>query len=208
MEALAAELDATHTTPAHVSPFAPPASPTGALDIDGINNAIAALIPENAIIVDESVTAGRNFSAFSYNSAPHDVMSVMGGSIGWGLAAGVGAGLAAPARKTLVLEGDGSAMYTIQALWTMARENLNCCVVIFANRAYRILQGEFKNVGAGQPGLKAHDMLTLDRPNPDWVALARGYGVDASRATTLEEFTRELRRGLAVNGPYLVELIY
>jgi acetolactate synthase I/II/III large subunit len=207
MEALAFELDAHKLPPAGVAARTTPPIPGGAPTIDGISAVVANLIPENSIIVDEAVTTGRGFYAWTKTSAPHDWMSIMGGSIGWGLPAAVGAALAAPERKVLALEGDGSGMYTQQALWTMARENLNVTVLIFANRAYRILQGEFNNVGAGSPGHRARDMLTLDRPNPDWVSLARGYGVDASCATTLEELTRELRRGLATTGPYLVELI-
>jgi acetolactate synthase-1/2/3 large subunit len=207
LAALADEVGATNVPPAGVTQFAPPPMPSGAPTIEGISAVIANLIPENAIVVDESVTTGRDFGASTRSAKPHDWMGVMGGSIGWGLAAGVGAALAAPERKTLVLEGDGSAMYTVQALWTMARENLDVTVLIFANRAYRVLQGEFRNVGAGQPGHRARDMLTLDRPDPDWIALARGYGVEASRATTLEELVRELKRALAVTGPYLVELV-
>ena len=207
LAALADEVGAAHTPPANVSPFAPPRLPSGEPTIEGISAVIAHLLPEHTIVVDESITTGRGFGAYTRNAAPHEWLGVMGGSIGWGLAAGVGAALAAPERKTLVLEGDGSAMYTVQALWTMARENLNVAVLIFANRAYRVLQGEFKNVGAGAPGHRARDMLTLDRPDPDWLALARGYGVEASRATTLEELTRELKRALAVQGPYLVELV-
>jgi acetolactate synthase-1/2/3 large subunit len=98
-------------------------------------------------------------------------------------------------------------MYTMQALWTMAREGLNVLVVVFANRAYQILRGELTSVGASAPGRRANDMLTLDRPDLDWIALARGHGVEAGRATTLEEFAREFRRGLAVTGPYLIELV-
>ncbi len=206
LAALADELGATQTPPC-VASFAPPPIPSGEPTIEGIAAVIANLIPENAIVVDESITTGRNFGFTTCSAKPHDWMGVMGGSIGWGLAAGVGAALAAPDRKTLVLEGDGSAMYTVQALWTMARENLDVTVLIFANRAYRVLQGEFRNVGAGAPGHRARDMLALDRPDPNWIALARGYGVEASRATTLLELTRELKRGLATTGPYLVELV-
>lgn len=207
LEALAAELDALRTAPAHVAQRVKPPIPSGAPTNDGISAVVANLIPENSIVVDEAITTGRGFYDWTKTSAPHDWMSIMGGSIGWGLPAAVGAALAAPERKVLTFEADGSAMYTQQALWTMARENLNVTVLIFANRAYRILQSEFKNVGAGQVGVRARDMLTLDRPDPDWVAIARGYGVEASRATTLEELTRELQRGLAMTGPYLVELV-
>jgi len=206
LERLADALDARRTPP-EVAAYAPPAMPGGAPTLDGIGAVVAASIPENAIVTDEGVTTGRNFGVWARHAAPHDWLGIMGGSIGWGLPAAVGAALAAPDRKVFALEGDGSGMYTLQALWTMARENLDVTVLIFANRAYRILQGEFNNVGAGSPGHRARDMLTLDRPDPDWVALARGYGVDASRATTLEELARELKRGFSTPGPYLVELV-
>jgi len=206
LERLADALDARRTAP-EAAAYAPPAMPSGAPTLDGIGAVVAASIPENAIVTDEGVTTGRNFGVWTRHAAPHDWLGIMGGSIGWGLPAAVGAALAAPDRKVFALEGDGSGMYTLQALWTMARENLDVTVLIFANRAYRILQGEFNNVGAGSPGHRARDMLTLDRPDPDWVALARGYGVDASRATTLEELARELKRGFSTSGPYLVELV-
>ena len=207
LDALAAELDALSVAPAGVAARVRPPIPGGAPTVDGISAVLTNLIPDNAIVVDESITAGRSLYDWLKNAAPHDFMSIMGGAIGWGLPAGVGAALAAPERKTLVLEGDGSAMYTQQALWTMARESLNVTVLIFANRAYRILQGEFKNVGAGQVGIRANDMLTLDRPDPDWVALARGFGVEACCVSTLEELTASLKRAFAVRGPYLIELL-
>jgi len=138
---------------------------------------------------------------------PHDWLSIMGGSIGWAMGASVGAAVAAPERKVIALIGDGSALYTQQALWTMARENLDVTVVIFANRAYKILISELANVGAGTPGRNATDMLTLDRPFLDWVTMAKGFGVEAGRATTLDEMAVQFRRGLEHSGPYLVELV-
>ena len=129
------------------------------------------------------------------------------GSIGWGLPAAGGAAIGAPERKVIALEGDGSAMYTLQALWTMARENLDVTVIVFANRSYKVLQGELANVGAGVPGRRANDMLTLDRPDLDWIALAKGLGVEAGRAASLDELAQQFRRGLARRGPYLVELV-
>jgi acetolactate synthase-1/2/3 large subunit len=167
---------------------------------------LAALLPERAIVADEAVSTGRAFGSKMSGAEPHDWLSIMGGSIGWALPISVGAAIAAPDRKVVALEGDGSAMYTMQALWTMAREGLDVTVVVFANHAYQILRGELANVGASAPGRRANDMLTIDRPDLDWVALAMGHGVEAGRATTLEEFAREFRRGLAVTGPYLIEL--
>ena len=119
----------------------------------------------------------------------------------------VGAAIACPERKVITLEGDGSAMYTLQSLWTMARENLDVTVVIFANRAYKILLGELTNVGAAAAGHNATAMLTLDNPALDWVSLAKGFGVAAGRATTLDELAVQFKRGLAMPGPYLIELM-
>jgi acetolactate synthase-1/2/3 large subunit len=207
LEALVAELGALSTAPAGVAPLLRAPLPRGAVSLEGIGAVIGALLPENAIVIDESVSTGRNFFALTAASPPHDWINIMGGSIGFGLPAAVGAAIAAPGRKVIALEGDGSAMYTQQALWTMARERLDVTVVIFANRAYQILRGELASVGAGTPGTRATGMLTLDRPDPDWVSLARGYGVEAGRASDLDEFARQLQHGLDNPGPYLVELL-
>ena len=131
----------------------------------------------------------------------------MGGSIGYGMPVATGAAIACPDRKVLAFIGDGSGMYTVQALWTMAREGLDITVVIWANRTYQILKGEFNNVGAGNPGIKARDMLDIDRPDLDWVAMATGMGVAAGRATSCEELTVQLQRGLAEPRPYLIEAV-
>jgi acetolactate synthase-1/2/3 large subunit len=207
LEALVAELGAQRTPPAH-NERRRPALPGGAVTPEGIANVLAALLPENAIVADESITAGRNLGGYMMNAAPHDWLNIMGGSIGWALPVATGAAIAAPERKVVALEGDGSAMYTLQALWTMARENLDVTVVLLANRAYQILHGELKNVGAGTPGQRAKDMLTLDRPHLDWTALARGHGVEAARAQTLEEFAQQLQRAFSRRGPYLIELVF
>jgi acetolactate synthase I/II/III large subunit len=119
----------------------------------------------------------------------------------------VGAALACPERQVLALIGDGSGMYTVQALWTMAREGLNITAVIWANRTYQILKGEFDNVGAGRPGQKAKDMLEIGRPDLDWVALATGMGVPAGRAVDCESLRKQLQRGLTEPGPYLIEVV-
>ena len=177
------------------------------MSIEGIGRVVAALMPEHAIVVDESVSSGRGFGAPTANAAPHDWLTGTGGAIGFGLPTAIGAAIAAPDRKVLALEGDGSAMYTVQSLWTMAREGLDITVLVFANRAYRILQGEYAGVGAGTPGPRATDMLSLDRPTIDWVGLARAMGVEAGRATDLGELARELSRGFASRGPYLVEAV-
>jgi acetolactate synthase I/II/III large subunit len=207
LDALARELDAIDTPPAHVNALARPPLPSGPITPEGIAAALAALLPEQAVVVDESVSTGRNFGAATAGAAPHEWMSIMGGSIGWALPAATGAAIAAPDRKIVALEGDGSGMYTLQALWTMARENLDVTVLVLANRAYGILRTELANMGGAAPGRRAGDMLTLDRPDLDWVALARGHGVDAARASTLDQLAAELSRAFARRGPYLVELV-
>jgi acetolactate synthase-1/2/3 large subunit len=207
LEALAIELNAHNLPPAHVSSLKRQALPDGHVTPEGIAAVLAALLPDHAVVVDESVSTGRGFGSWMAEARPHDWLNIMGGSIGWALPAAVGAAVGAPQRKVIALEGDGSACYTLQALWTMARENLDVTVVIFANRSYRILHGELLNVGAGNPGQRANDMLTLDRPHPDWCAIAKGMGVEAGRAADLGEFARQLSRGLQSSGPYLVELV-
>ena len=139
------------------------------------------------------------------HAAPHDWLQGMGGAIGYGLPCAVGAAIGAAGRPVLALEGDGSAMYTLQALWTMARESLPIVTVVFANRAYRILQGELSGVGARISGQKAVDMLTLDRPDLDWVALARGQGVPGERVEDAAALARArsaetcLRKGVGLS---------
>jgi acetolactate synthase-1/2/3 large subunit len=181
--------------------------PTGALTPDTVAAAIAATLPDNAVVVDEAVTTGRGFGAVMGAAAPHDWLQGMGGAIGYGLPCAVGAALGAPGRPVLALEGDGSAMYTLQALWTMARESLPIVVVVFANRAYRILQGELKGVGATVSGQKATDMLTLDRPVLDWVALAQGHGVPAVQVDEAGALVQALQRAYASGGPALIEVV-
>jgi acetolactate synthase-1/2/3 large subunit len=131
----------------------------------------------------------------------------MGGSIGLGLPMATGAAVACPDRKVVCLESDGSGMYTLQSLWTQAREKLDVTTVLFNNRVYNILKGELANVGAGNPGRKALDMLEIGRPDIDWCGLANSMGVEASRATTIDEFIDQFRTGLKTKGPYLVEVM-
>jgi acetolactate synthase-1/2/3 large subunit len=184
-----------------------PGMPAGALDPDKIGAVLGNLIPEQAIVVDESVTTGRGFHPLTAGAPPHEWLQNMGGSIGYGMPVAVGAAVACPDRKVLALVGDGSGMYTVQALWTMAREGLDVTVVIWANRTYQILKGEFNNVGAGKPGQKANDMLEIGRPDLNWVALATGMGVPASRAEDCEAFIRQLQGGLAETGPHLIQVV-
>ncbi len=186
----------------------PSALRTGALTPETIAWVVSATLPEHAVVVDEAVSSGRGFAPAMAGAAPHDWLQVMGGAIGFGLPGAVGAALGAPGRPVLVLEGDGSAMYTVQALWTMARESLPIGVLIFANRAYRILQGELLGVGARIQGDKAAAMLSLASPAIDWVSLARGQGVPGVRVDTAEALAKALRDGWASRGPWLVEAVF
>src|SRR5216683_186718 len=206
LEALADEVGA-RSTPSPVTNEPPPEAATGMITSESLGASLGALLPENAIVVDEAVTTGRGFFAPTRSAAPHDWLSNMGGSIGMGMPVATGAAVACPDRKVVCLEGDGSGMYTLQALWTQARERLDVTTVIYANRSYAILRHELSGVRAGTPGPKAADMLDIGRPDLDWVALARGMGVPASRATTAEEFNKQFAAGLAARGPYLVEAV-
>jgi acetolactate synthase I/II/III large subunit len=188
-------------------PFSPPALPTGAMTLPGLSAVIAALMPEQAIVVDESITSGRGLLPATRTSAPHDWLTNPGGSIGTGLPLAIGAAVACPDRKVVCLESDGSGMYTVQGLWTMARERLDVVTVLFNNGTYEILKGEFRHVGAGEAGRKASDMLEIGRPDLDWVKLANAQGVAASRAITLDEFATRLRAALAEHGPHLIEVM-
>lgn len=186
-----------------------PGLPTGTLSADSIGQTIAALLPEGTIVVDESITSGLGLLAATAYTSPHDWIFNTGGSLGQGMPVATGAAIACPDRKVLSLEADGSGMYTLQSLWTQARESLDITTVIYTNREYRILNMEFQRVGADvpPPGTKAHDMLSLTRPDLDWIKLAQGMGVPARRATTAEEFNRLLGQSLYEQGPNLVEAL-
>jgi acetolactate synthase-1/2/3 large subunit len=206
LEALCDEVGA-RATPAPVVNEAAPAPASGAITSPALGASIAALMPENAIVTDEAVTTGRAFFSSTKAAPPHDWLSNMGGSIGLGPPLATGAAVACPDRKVVALQADGSAMYTVQALWTHAREGLDVTTVLFSNRTYQILKGELANVGAGNPGRKALDMLDLGRPDIDWVGLAKSLGVPGARVTDMDEFNRRFAEGVATPGPYLVEVV-
>jgi acetolactate synthase-1/2/3 large subunit len=208
LQALVDALGAQNTAPAQVSNGAIITDlPTGAATADNLGIVIAACMPENAIMIDEAVTSGRQFGKVLPNAAPHDTVDITGGAIGFGLPAAVGAAIACPDRKVLAVIGDGSAMYTIQSLWTMAREQLDVTVVICANRTYRILRGELANMGGPAPGVSAARMLDLDTPHLDFVAIAKGHGMPGVQVTTLEALAKELRIAAKEKGPRLIELV-
>jgi len=179
--------------------------PTGALTPDTLARALLATIPEGCILVDESITTGRESFGITAGAAPHDTLQNMGGSIGFSTPVSTGAAIDCSDRHVLCVVGDGSAMYTLQSLWTQVREGLNVTTVVCANRGYQILKNEFKAVGAGDPGANALSMLDIDRPTLDFVALARGMGMRAVSVATAEDLCREIECGLAEPGPCLIE---
>jgi acetolactate synthase-1/2/3 large subunit len=183
-----------------------PALPNGDITLPGLAAAVGALLPENAIVVDESMTSGRGMMAATKGAPPHDWLGNTGGSIGIALPLAVGAAVACPGRRVLCLTADGSGMYTLQALWTMAREDLNVTTVVFANRDYAVLKREFSYVGVGMPGRQASDLFEIGRPDLDWVHLAKGMGVPGTRVNSLEGFAKALREGFESEGPMLIEV--
>lgn len=183
-----------------------PLEPAGEITLAGLAVAIAATLPENAIVVDESMTSGRGILAATRGCAPHDWLACTGGSIGIAMPLAVGAAVAGPDRPVLCLTADGSGMYTMQALWTMAREGLHVVTVVFANRAYGVLKREFSNLGIGEAGPRAKALFEIGHPDLDWVLLARGMGMPGTRVTSLEAFATALRKGFEDLGPTLIEV--
>jgi acetolactate synthase-1/2/3 large subunit len=209
LAALTALADALNA-PALASPVRPPrpeAPGAGPLTPATIAASLGVLMPENAIVVDEAATSGFALPGATAGSPTHDWLALTGGAIGQGLPTAVGAAVACPDRKVLCMQADGSAMYTVQALWTMAREKLDVVTVIFSNRKYAILQVEFMRVGAHNPGPKAMSMLDLSNPDIDWVAMANAMGVEAERVDEATAFHAALARAIATPGPRLIEAV-
>ncbi|WP_260926984.1 acetolactate synthase large subunit [Novosphingobium sp. 9] len=181
--------------------------PSGALGAETIAHALSAALPEGAILVDESLTTGRQTMGLTMGARPHDLINNMGGSIGYGTPVATGASLACPDRRTFCMVGDGSAMYTIQSLWTQAREGLPITTIIFANNQYAILKAEYTNMGAGAtPGPQAMAMIDIDRPTIDWVAMAKSMGVPGVQVDNAGDFYKEMARSAEMDGPCLIEV--
>ncbi|MGO9875140.1 MAG: acetolactate synthase large subunit [Acidimicrobiia bacterium] len=184
-----------------------PELPSGPLTAQTVCAALGALLPENAIVSDEGNTSGLFAAGSTAGAPPHDWLCLTGGAIGQGLPVAVGAAVACPDRRVVALESDGSAMYTLQALWTMVREDLDVTTIVCNNGSYAVLNMELGRVGADPAGPRAKAMLDISRPDLDFVALAGGMGVSATRATTAEEFNEQLARALSTPGPTLVEAV-
>lgn len=205
LEMLLQALGATGTAPVLQSRIETPA-PTGALNPTTIAQALAVALPEHCIVVDESLTTGRESMGLTMGALPHDLINNLGGSIGYATPVATGAALACPDRRVFCMVGDGSAMYTIQSLWTQAREGLNVTTIIFANNSYAILKAEYANMGAGAPGERALSMIDIDKPRIDWLAMAKSMGVPAVAVETAESFCAAMVRSTREPGPCLIEV--
>ena len=206
LEALAGQV-APETRPVLTEPAPPPPAEPGPLTAISLANTVAASLPEYAIIADEANTSGFALPMALAAAPRHTLLTLTGGAIGQGLPAATGAAIAAPERPVLCLEADGSALYTVQALWTQAREQLNVTTVLINNAAYAILRMELARTAAGPPGERASRMLDLSGPTPDFTQISTGLGVPATRVTTAEELDRALRLAYAEPGPHLIEAI-
>ncbi|MCG8671228.1 MAG: acetolactate synthase large subunit [Pseudomonadales bacterium] len=184
-----------------------PKLPSGKLNAAKVCQAIGALMPENAIISDEAQTSGVKLPAMTAGAPRHDVLTLTGGAIGQGLPVAVGAAIAGKGRPVIALQGDGTAMYTIQSLWTIARENLDVTTIIFNNRSYAILNIELERVGAESAGPKAKSQLDLSQPEIDFVSIAEGMGVPAVKVTTAKELNKALKKAFSEPGPYLIDAV-
>ncbi len=185
-----------------------PGLPSGqTLTAENVMHVVAALLPENAIVADEGITSTLPFASFLANAAPHDYLSVTGGSIGNILPLSTGAAVAAPGRKVVALEGDGSGMYTLQALWTQAREKLDVITVLYANSSYAVLNQELRLVQAESQGERALALLDLHNPTINWVKLAEGMGVKARRVDSVQSLADAFSEALKEKGPHLIEAV-
>jgi acetolactate synthase-1/2/3 large subunit len=203
LAALADELGAPPAPPPDGESVTPASGPVSS---EALGQSLAALLPEQAVVVDESVSFGRSIYGDTARAAPHDWLQLVGGAIGEGLPLATGAAIGAPGRRVVTLQADGSAMYTVQALWTQARERLDVITILLANRKYAILQAELANVGANA-GRTALAMMDLGDPVLDWVRLAGGLGVEAAQAATMQRFNDLFAHAASRPGPFLIELL-
>ena len=206
LEALASEIGAPVAV-ATPSRIVRPERPVGKLNPMTAGAALAAAMPEGAIVMDEAATSGAPFQAASAGGPAHTYLALTGGAIGQGMPCATGAAVACPDRRVIAFQADGSGMYTMQALWTQARESLNVTTVLCNNHSYRILQVELARAGVTEPGRKARSLTSLANPNIEWTSLARGLGVPAVRVEMAEDLMRELERSFATPGPSWIEMI-
>ncbi len=205
LEALADALGAPAEPP--LPSVAPPGRPSGALDPPSLGAALAAVQPEGAIVMEEAATSGGPWFPLAAGAPRHTYLGLTGGAIGQGLAVATGAALACPDRPVIAFQADGGGLYTVQSLWTQAREGLDVTNVICSNRSYRILQFELARAGVAEPGPKAASLTDLSHPDIDWVSLARGFGVPGERVDQADALCGALERALAEPGPHLIEAV-
>src|SRR5512143_3146645 len=203
LEDLADELGAPRAVPVKEAGLKPRVV-SGRFESEAFGMTLAALLPENAIVADDSVTSGRSFFPATFNAAPHDWIQSTGGAIGHAFPCATGAAVACPDRRVVCLQADGAGMYSLQALWTQAREKLDIVNIVFANRVYKILYGELRSTGA-EPGSASDALFDLGRPDLDWVGLATSMGVEATWVETLEGFADAFRAACGRRGPFLIE---
>lgn len=204
-EAVAALADRIGAKPGKARSPALPARPSaGAITLENLGAALANALPEDAIVIDEAISSGAALFEAGDSALPNSWLALTGGSIGIGIPLATGAAIARPERPVITLQADGSAMYTFQALWTQARDGLNVTTIILANQSYEILKGELYNVGA-QPGADALSMLNLDRPELDFVSMARGLGVPGRRVDDVESLMHAIEDAALEPGPFLIE---
>ncbi|MCB2048275.1 MAG: acetolactate synthase large subunit [Novosphingobium sp.] len=184
-----------------------PDAPSGKFNAFTIGQALARVLPEDAVLSDDGATSSGPVLAALEKAPRHIHMALTGGSIGQGLPVAIGAAVAAPERKVVCITGDGAGLYMPQALWTMAREQLDIVTIVFANREYKILSVEMMRVGVEEPGPKANAMFDIGTPPVDWVSLAKGFNVKATRAETIEEFSAQIEEAMATTGPHLIEAV-
>jgi acetolactate synthase-1/2/3 large subunit len=205
LDALAAELGAERTDPI-VAPSVLPETEDGAITPDSVARVVAALLPEGAIVSDEGATSSLGTFSTTASAPPHDWLFLTGGAIGQGIPVATGAALACPDRKVVTLEGDGSGMYTVQALWTQAREKLDVTTIVFANRSYAILGMELGRMANATPSDRTRGLIDIGNPDLDWVSLARGMGVEGDRVTSLRDFEQKFAAAMKSRGPRLLEV--
>jgi acetolactate synthase-1/2/3 large subunit len=203
LEALADELGAPKSVPIPEGAIKPQLA-RGKFEPEAFASTLAALLPENCIVSEDAVTSGRALFAPTFNAAPVDWLQNTGGAIGHGFPCATGAAVACPDRKVVCLQADGAGMYSLQALWTQARQKLDVVNVVFANRIYKILYGELVSVGA-QPGKASNALFDLGHPELDWQKLAGGMGMEATRVDTLEDFADVFKSACGRKGPFLIE---
>jgi acetolactate synthase-1/2/3 large subunit len=203
LELLADELGAPARVPIQEGTMKPQLA-RGKFEALAFASTLAALLPENCIVAEDAVTSGRALFAPTFNAAPMDWLQNTGGAIGHAFPCATGAALACPGRQVICLQADGAGMYSLQALWTQAREKLDVVNVVFANRVYKILYGELVSVGA-QPGRASNELFDLARPELNWVKLAAGMGMEATRVETLEDFADVFKSACGRKGPFLIE---